>query len=166
MAQELYHYGILGMKWGIRRYQNPDGSLTDKGKAHYGAGTSLGSKGRLGRAIDAAQVATKIDKLESKDRFNGKRTAKIKALKTAYKGLVKDLDARELKYGRMAEKYIDEVAKVDGVFTFIGGPLVGSAAALGYAAVYKNFSKEGKEFSKLERDLKEANRKAMAKKKK
>ena len=29
---ELAHYGILGMRWGIRRYQNPDGTLTDIGK--------------------------------------------------------------------------------------------------------------------------------------
>lgn len=29
---ELMHHGILGQKWGIRRYQNKDGSLTEKGK--------------------------------------------------------------------------------------------------------------------------------------
>ena len=29
---ELYHHGIKGQKWGIRRYQNKDGSLTDAGK--------------------------------------------------------------------------------------------------------------------------------------
>ena len=35
MEYELVHHGIRGMKWGVRRYQNKDGSLTDKGKKRY-----------------------------------------------------------------------------------------------------------------------------------
>lgn len=38
--QELQHWGIKGMKWGIRRFQNRDGTLTSAGKKRYGDGDS------------------------------------------------------------------------------------------------------------------------------
>ena len=33
--RELYHDGIKGMKWGLRRYQNYDGTLTEEGRRRY-----------------------------------------------------------------------------------------------------------------------------------
>lgn len=36
----LAHFGINGMKWGVRRYQNPDGTLTEEGKKRYGVGSA------------------------------------------------------------------------------------------------------------------------------
>ena len=36
MSTSLCHHGVKGQKWGIRRYQNRDGTWTDAGKKRYG----------------------------------------------------------------------------------------------------------------------------------
>lgn len=41
---ELYHHGIKFQKWGVRRFQNNDGSLTPEGRIRYGSGNKKGSK--------------------------------------------------------------------------------------------------------------------------
>lgn len=61
---ELEHFGIKGMKWGIRRYQNPDGTLTDAGKKRYGTAEKLEeakkkSVARKEKAIKFAKTAVK-----------------------------------------------------------------------------------------------------------
>ena len=44
MKNELYHYGVSGQKWGVRRYQNGDGSYTSEGKKRYKKSSSSKSK--------------------------------------------------------------------------------------------------------------------------
>lgn len=42
----LEHHGIRGMKWGVRRYQNEDGTLTNAGKSRYGQGPTKRTSAR------------------------------------------------------------------------------------------------------------------------
>ena len=64
-SDELVHWGIKGMRWGVRRYQNKDGSLTDAGKKRLKAETDkVREEERVLKNRKATQA--KIDKLEAR----------------------------------------------------------------------------------------------------
>ena len=58
---ELYHHGIKGMKWGVRRYQNKDGTLTDAGKKRYSQDVE-NAKSRYQEARTKAKQANSVAK--------------------------------------------------------------------------------------------------------
>lgn len=56
----LVHHGILGQKWGVRRFQNPDGSLTAEGKRHVANYKEANAR--------SEKVMTEMDKVIKSDK--------------------------------------------------------------------------------------------------
>ena len=107
---DLYHWGIKGMKWGVRRYQNPDGSLTtagrkrymnpdgtlnEKGKKKFGGkepgGESSGSSKSSSATSSASKIASDMSDADLQARVNRLRN------EDAYRDLSKKLGYDEPK---------------------------------------------------------------------
>lgn len=135
MADELYHFGIKGMKWGVRRYQNEDGTLTSLGEKRAQVKTDLKKARRSGTKADSAQyLYSQREFKDAKTRLkinNQKSKSKRQlALEQEYqkKGFTKD-EAEIKAYNR---------AKTETVLKVAGGIALASAAA--YVA-YKHYDK-------------------------
>lgn len=70
---ELMHWGVLGMKWGVRRYQNADGTLTAAGKKRYGTKANFE---KVQRAKKAASP-DKLKKQKAREKANARTEAEI-----------------------------------------------------------------------------------------
>lgn len=62
-GQTLYHHGVKGQKWGLRKYQNEDGSLTAAGREHYGYGQARAN-------MQSAKAKYKADQKAYSKAFN------------------------------------------------------------------------------------------------
>ena len=91
----LAHHGILGMKWGVRRYQNADGTLTDAGRLRYSD-----SKGKVRASKETRGAYKNIMKLKK----NGASRSELNAANKKYEeSRNRDLDAD--KYRQLKNKY-------------------------------------------------------------
>lgn len=90
----LTHYGIKGQKWGIRRYQNSDGSLTSAGRKRYS--DSGGIRGAVSKVKNAVTRRGSSSKAAAKKKQEEKEEKEKETLEQKKDRVLKSRSAKEL----------------------------------------------------------------------
>ena len=108
---ELTHWGIKGMKWGVRRFQNKDGSLTIEGGKRYN-GADYKPKKSIGEKISDYKTAykKKANLKKAREAKAAKKEAEEKA-KTAAEQRKKDVESGKIKAKDMTQEELN--ARID-----------------------------------------------------
>lgn len=105
--EHLAHHGILGQKWGVRRYQNADGTLTEEGKRRYytksGGLTDAGAKYYRKSGKGTQTINDLVDLSNEFEQSNVGRRSKQKRDEIANKLMKADDGGRD--YQKLVERY-------------------------------------------------------------
>jgi len=139
---ELYHHGILGQKWGVRRYQNKDGSLTRLGKKHWEMLDDDTVNRERNRAINTGDLKT-IKK--HRDRFSADEIDRAIRQKNANEKLKYEMSRKGKKEKKEAEeeaKKALEARKFADKMNTVSNTIGSVANTLGRGSdAYNNFAK-------------------------